>query len=288
MIDKMIELLRKEEASDIEHKDRCEAQENANRNAKADLDHDIKKVAATLERQEDKKKKLNEQIDALEASIKKTNEEMAELLKMRNQEVKEFKQALKDDADAANLIGLAVESLSSFYKRNKLPLELVQKGGPKYSVDSEKAPSTGGFDDSYGGRKSESGGLIAILSMLKEDVEKEMEESRADDAEAEASYEKDNNALKAVRDKTTATKVQTEGELADLESSMADNEEFKDQKNGDLGSENDVEKTLATDCTWVKDKFDSRMSKRKTEIEGLEDAKNILAGVAPADDLSME
>jgi len=47
----------------------------------------------------------------------------------------------------------------------------------------------------YGGKQSESGGILAILAMLVEDVEKEMADSRADDADAQAKYEKQNGAL---------------------------------------------------------------------------------------------
>merc|ERR1719491_540402 len=44
MIDEMMELLRKEEADDIAHRDRCENSENANKNELADLDANIKKT----------------------------------------------------------------------------------------------------------------------------------------------------------------------------------------------------------------------------------------------------
>ena len=47
---------------------------------------------------------------------------------------------------------------------NKLPLNLIQ-AAPK-----PEAFSSGG----YGGRKGESGGVIAILTMIKEDLEQEV------------------------------------------------------------------------------------------------------------------
>jgi hypothetical protein len=285
MIDKMVALLREEEASDIEHRDRCQAQENANQNAMSDLDHEIEKTGESLGRMEDEEKELETKIETLEASIEETKTEMKELLDERNEEAAQFKTALKDDVDAVDLLDKAIVSLSAFYKRNKIPLELAQKKDPEYSVDQDKAPETTFSGGDYGGRKSESTGLIAILSMLKEDVEKEIKTAREEDATAQKDYEKDKNAMQATLDATTASKVQTESELADLQAKIASYDEYKQQKGNELDAQKQLEKTLFEGCDWVKTHFDSRAEKRKAEIDGLMDAKNILAGAEPDDNL---
>merc|ERR1719506_1987671 len=186
MIDEMIGDLRKEEASDIEHRDRCENAQNANKNEAADLAASIKKTGQALKRMGNTKKELEKEISALEAEIKATKKDQKELLDFRNKDSADFKQALKDDADAANLLRKAIGALSAFYKRNKMDVpQLIQK--PEYAQDDDKAPDAG-FAGDYGGRKSESGGIIAILEMLVEDTEKEMAEGRADDADAQEKY----------------------------------------------------------------------------------------------------
>merc|ERR1719313_2745567 len=123
-----------------------------------------------------------------------------------------------------------------------------KKKDPEYSVDQDKAPETG-FSGS-GSRSSESTGIVAILSMIKEDVEKEIKVAREEDAEAQKEYEKDRADLKAT-----------------------------------LDAQKQLEKTLFEDCDWVKQHFDSRAEKRKAEIDGLMDAKNVLAGAEPDDNL---
>merc|ERR1719181_496296 len=182
MIDQMIALLRKEEMEDIEHRDRCENSENANVNEIADLNHEIKKTEASLKRMETTKKELEGEIGELEKEIAATKKSMQELLDMRNKEVADFRQALKDDADAVDLLSQAIVALSEFYKRNKMNVpQLIQKQDPEYTEDPDKAPETSWKGADYGGRKSETGGIIAILEMLREDVQKEMKEGRADD-----------------------------------------------------------------------------------------------------------
>jgi hypothetical protein len=284
MIDEMISLLRKEEADDIEHRDRCENAQNANANEAADLAHDIKKTEASLKRMGNTKKELEDEIGALEKEIAATKKDMAELLKFRNKESDDFKQALLDDTNALALLKKAVVALSEFYKRNKMPLpQLIQKA-PEYAEDPDKAPETSWSGSGYGGRKSESGGIIAILEMLAEDTEKEMKEGRADDADAQEKYLKQNGALQATLDSQEETKASTESELADLEEKISNYEKFKNEKNADADAEEDTKKSLGTDCAWVKTHFDSRREKRKTEIQGLVDAKGFLAGVAAGND----
>eukprot|EP00747_Dinoflagellata_sp_TGD_P155690 gnl/TRDRNA2_/TRDRNA2_177604_c2_seq15.p1 gnl/TRDRNA2_/TRDRNA2_177604_c2~~gnl/TRDRNA2_/TRDRNA2_177604_c2_seq15.p1 ORF type:complete len:556 (+),score=225.21 gnl/TRDRNA2_/TRDRNA2_177604_c2_seq15:193-1668(+) len=283
-VDKQIAVLRKEEADDIEHKDRCQAQENANQKQMTDLKHEIAMTDEELGRMADKEKELEIKIETLEASMEETKKEMKEILDQRNEEEDQFKKALKEDMEAAEVIGKAITALSAFYKKNKIPLELVQKKkAPEYSVDEDKAPETG-FSGA-GKRSSESTGLVAILSMLKEDVEKEIKVAREEDAEAQKEYEADRGDLKATLDATTASKVQTETELANLQAKIASYDEFKQQKGNELDAQKQLEKTLFEDCDWVKQHFDSRAEKRKAEIDGLMDAKNVLAGAEPDDNL---
>jgi len=286
MIDQMVASLRKEESEDIAHRDRCQGSQGKNANDMADLNHDIEKSAAELERMGDTETELKATVKSLEEQIGETKTNLEELLQMRNQESEEFKQALKDDADAVDLMGKAIVSLTKFYTDNKIPLALAQKKkeDPKYAVDEDKAPETSFSGGDYGGRKGESGGIIAILSMLKEDTENEMKTSRADDAEAQADYAKQRGALDETLNAQTNSKVAAEQELAGLQEDIADNEEFKDSKSSDLAEEQKLEASLGKDCAWVEANFDSRKEKRTAETEGLVEAKNALAGVGQDDD----
>lgn len=282
MIDKMIALLRKEEAEDIDHRDRCESSQNKNANDADDLSHSMGKADDDLIRLGDTEGELKATIKSLKEAIGSTKSDMEQLLDMRNKESRAHVKALKDDADAVDLIAKAIVSLSQYYKNNKIPLDLMQKKAPEYTVDEDKAPETtfsGG-----GARKGESGGIVAILEMIKEDTENEMKVSRSDDADAEAGYEKNRAALQDTYDAQEASKIQAEKELADTEGKIADMQEFKDGKAADLGEEQKLEASIQKDCAWVKSHFETRRDKRKAEIEGLVEAKNFLAGVEAGDD----
>jgi chromosome segregation ATPase len=282
MIDEMIGLLRKEEQEDIEHRDRCEGGQNANKNELEDIGNDIEKTKKSLKRMDNTKKELEEEIEQLKKDIKASEKDMAEMLKMRNKDVDEFRQALKDDADAIDLLKQAIVALSKYYKSNKMAVPALIQKEPEYTKDADKPPETAW--SSADSRKSETGGILAILEMLVEDLEKEIKEARADDADAQAKYLEQNGALQETLDSQTETKVSTETELGDLEEKMANYEKFQKEKEADQDAEEDTEKSLNTDCKWVKTHFDSRREKRKTEIQGLVDAKGFLAGVAAGND----
>merc|ERR1719498_1342580 len=59
---------------------------------------------------------------------------------------------------------------------------------------------------------------------------------------------------------------------------IADLTALKDQKAASESATNDFLTYLGPNCDWVDKYFDSRMSKRKAEMEGLQEAKAILAG----------
>jgi len=273
----MVEVLRVEEQEDIKHRDRCQRSENKNGNEIEDLNSDITKKGAEIERLDKKASDTKDEIAKTEEQMNETEADMKELLEMRNKDHADFKQALKDDSDSIDLIGEAIVSLSRFYKKNKIPLALQQEE-PEYTVDPDKAPETTWDGGEYGGRKSENEGIIAILSMLQEDLEKEMKEGREDDAAAQAAYEKDNGALKDTLDAQGASKVAAEGDLQDLEETKSATEEKKTAAEGDLKAEDEMKGALETDCAWVKTHFDSRAKKRKVEMDGLVEAKDYLAG----------
>jgi phage shock protein A len=284
MVDEMIALLRREEQEDIEHRDRCENSLNDNDNERGDLDHEISKTEKSLARMDREKSDLEDDIKKLEKEISDTTDDQRVLLKMRNEEERDFRQALKDDMDAAALLRQAIVALSKFYKKNKIPLPQLIQQGPEYKDDADKAPETSWSGSDYGGRQSESGGIMAILEMLVEDTEKEIKENRADDADAQEKYNKQNDALQATLDSQEETKANVEGQLGDLKEKIADYDAYEDEKTKDNKAAKATADSLATDCKWVKTHFDSRREKRKIEMQGLVDAKGFLAGVAAGND----
>merc|ERR1712060_847929 len=124
----------------------------------------------------------------------------------------------------------------------------------------------------YGGRSAETHGVVEILRMLKEDLEKEIQTSREDDAAAEAQYEKERADMQNTLDSQLALKINTERQLGAVAESIHDTNKFKDAEQNDLDVENKLTTAINRDCAWVRSHFQTRRDKRKAEIDGLVDA----------------
>lgn len=281
-IDKMIEVLRVEGQDDIKHRDRCQGDQNKNKNDMEDLSHAVEKASSEISRMDDKAADLSKDVSTLEEEIAATNADIEEALKMRNKEVKEYRQALKDDTEAIKLLDAAIVALNEFYKRNQI--ELVQKKEePEYTIDEDKMPSAAWEDEPYEGRQETSAPVISMISAIKEDLENEVNTSKVDEVAAQASYEKERAAMRESLKAQTESKVATEKQLAELQGKIQDTENHKAAKQTDLTEQQDVASTLTSDCAWVETHFNSRKEARKSEIDGLTEAKGYLAGMETGD-----
>jgi len=276
-IDQMIAVLREEEKSDIDERDWCQGKLSKNKFDSEDINYEIEKAGKTLERWADDAKDLQAKVSALEGDINTTKDSMEELKEMRNQERVEFIQSVKDDTDAVALLEQAIVALTKFYRRNKIDLALPQEAPPETSWQPGR----------YGGSQQASSGIVAILGMIKEDLEKEVKMARLSDATAQKNYEADRGAMKATLDAYLKSKAAVETELADLQLRITGLEAHKDRQDVELTAEEKVGKSLSHSCAWVQTHFESRKTNRKSEIDGLVEAKNFLAGVDSGDDSLM-
>lgn len=275
MIDEMMKVLRAEEAEDITHRDLCQSKQNANSNEIEDLNHDITKAGEAIGRMETSIGELDNEITTLTTAVNKSKADLQTLLTARNEESAQSIQNLKFDTDAIALLEKAITYLTNVYTNNKLQLGgFMQRN---YTSNPDKAPET--WSGGYTGRSSESGGIVSILSMIKEDIQKEIMVGREEDAAAEAEYEKMRSSLQESLDSQEALKVAKEKARSMLKGEKADASSAKDDKAKDLVNENGVKSALEIDCEWVTQTFTSRREKRKMEMDGLVEAKAFLAGI---------
>jgi len=282
-IDKMIVALRDEETADVAHKDWCET-ERSNSNSKNEaLEYDMTELKSKVQRLESKDGELDTAISQTETEMGDLELAMTTALNNRNAENGVFKQALKDDTDAVALIGKAMESLGSFYANNAF-LQKKHEKAPVYAANEDTAPETfGGEGGGYGGRSSENTGIVAILGMIKEDLEKEIAKSQEDEAASLAAYQKlyDESAdtMQALTDKKTTL----QSDVADTQTEITNANSAHSDTSGMKGDTDDYLTGLKTSCDWIDRTFVDRRSARKAEIKGLQEAKSVLAGAAPGE-----
>lgn len=257
-IDAMIKTCRDEEADDIAKRDQCERDIQKTSNKIDALTHEIDKTDQKAQRLENKKSDLMDKIAAANDKIDQDNTTKKELIDIRNEEHAEFDAELKDNEHSLAVLKQATDSVSKFY--NKKP-EFIQVG-----------------EEPYGGLRSETTNIISMLDMLMEDVQQDITEGKADEAQAQEQHDGDvarlDKSIKAQQDLV----VSLTEEKASTDARITSTGDHFEKKSDSLDSEHNNMDALHSDCNWIHDTFNDRREQRKSEMDGLEEAKAFLAG----------
>merc|ERR1719389_1595620 len=183
----------------------------------------------------------------------------------RAKENKEYMAAEADDMAAVELIESAKGVLEKFYQEKGLAL-LVEarrvKQEPFVAAGEAPTPPPAGFDD-YSGGSRQSTGVIQMLTLIQEDIEKDIEKAKKQEEEAKAAYDK----LVADIEAAIAAKEQTvsdlEGEISsDMESRTTENTTMTDNQ-AQLKAVMDYLKEIAPGCDFIAMNFNIRLTNRQ-------------------------
>merc|ERR1719146_353557 len=167
-------------------------------------------------------------------------EAMDEALADREAENQAFTTAKQDDLNAIELLGQAIEALSAYGDNDAL----LQQ--PAMEVSEDQAP-----DASFSGKdnyKNAQGGIIQLLTQIKENLEIEIGVSTKAEAKATLEYEK----LKADADKQTASYeeqiVALDASIADTDAEITSLTEAKEDTEGQHQTTVDYLKKIEPNC----------------------------------------
>merc|ERR1719160_1298561 len=149
-----------------------------------------------------------------------TKKELEDMEKERTEENDAFKQAKSDDENAIALIEKAIETLSGYYKDNKIEMGPIQ-GSVKLLQEPEFKKK--------GHRKNESKGIISIMTMIKEDLEDEIKNGIKNEIAAQEAYEKQVAAANTMLDNLTKKETNLEEDKSKNDQAKLDEED--DMKN---------------------------------------------------------
>merc|ERR1719409_695783 len=272
LIDDVIAELDTEEATDIKNKEECEKERMDNTQSAKVVSKEIEAAMKTVE-------EIKEEIADLEQSKKDAGERRAD-------ENKEYVAAEADDTAAVGLVENAIGVLEKFYSENGLMLARTAAHVRRVKqpfVEAGEAPtpppSTGWSEgEGYGGAKGESTGIISIMTLIKQDIEKDIAKAKKKKKEAVASYEKLVEDIDASIGAKELTKADLEGTIAADEESRTAENSTKATNEGELASIMDFLKEIAPGCDFIAMNFKMRLTNRQIEKDGLLKAKAILEG----------
>lgn len=252
---------------------------------------------ATADRAAEDLAALSEDVDSLTASVETLDKSVMEASEERKAETLAFRRLVTSDSAAKDLLMRAKSRLSAFYspanhppasKSNRSKSEGAKSSGAVFTqlsstfLRSRRKLSFGQPPETARVyvKKSESVmGLIAVIDLLANDLEKEMAEARAAENQAQADHEMmmTDFAEKRRQDaKALAEKSALQARMSSYrQSHMAAERHTAEERGAALqrGSK------LHTECDLVLQYGDVRGEARASEIQALERARAVLSGM---------
>jgi len=154
----------------------------------------------------------------------------------------------------------------------------AQVSAHSHAKDLGAPPPPPATFDAYNKKSGESGGVIAMMDTLANDLKKEIAESKFDEKDAQASYEKfmaDSSDKRAIDAKSVAEK---ESARADTSAKI---QKHKEELKGTVAEQManaEYSMSLHGECDWLLQNFDVRKSARAAEVDALTKAKAVLSG----------
>jgi septal ring factor EnvC (AmiA/AmiB activator) len=282
-LEKMIAGIEKEGEEDLEEKDWCKEEVHKNEQEAARYEYKKEKSEAKLGR-------LNAKLDELEATLLRTITEIKEtqdnLKQMEDQRLADhnaYAVAKSDDEAAIKVMSSAIDALSAFYKNN--PAAMLQWKKEPIFERGEAAPDAT-FTDA-GKSHGEAGGILSIMTMIKEDLEDEITNGVKSEKENQFYHERGVKQLHQLLGELAEKKTQLEGSIADTNQAIDDEEDVHEDLSASLKSEYEYLYKIRPQCNYVIDGFNEREAQRQKEISSLIESRELLEGMpeAPSDKL---
>eukprot|EP00397_Hematodinium_sp_SG-2012_P024150 GEMP01025142.1.p1 GENE.GEMP01025142.1~~GEMP01025142.1.p1 ORF type:complete len:696 (+),score=184.40 GEMP01025142.1:109-2196(+) len=304
MVEDMVKLLGKEQINDDAHREYCNKEFDTSDDKKGSIQRDITARKNTLEQSENASKNLASEIATLQAGIKELDKQVAAATEQRKQEHAEFVQSLSENQAAVEILAFAKNRLQKFYNPK------LHKGAPKRELSEqeqiytkfggklEPTPAPGGIagsgvtvflqreaplpaPDTWGAYKkkgAESGGVLAMIDMLVNDVKKEIHEAELTEKDSQEDYEglmSDSKKKRALDSKSITT---NESSKAESDTIVEQTKEALRLTNADLKATEEFIGNLHKSCDFLLGNYDFRKAAREQETEALKNAKAVLQG----------
>jgi len=314
-IDGLVSTLEGEEETDLQDKEQCETDLASNfRDARTtavavdDRTEDVDRAKSKIEQ-------INTQIQEREEVVKTLEEEKEELIKDRGYENAKFEGDKIDDQKAVELLGMVKEVMGSwktgggdteapsllqtshrhhthrYFKLRGMPSHtrhltavqqtshLSQEYEPSPAGEAPPPPpATWDTGAGYEGAEGESQGIMGILTLVKEDVEKDIALAEKQEADAVTAFDSMKSDIEATIAAGGTAIDEYKSEKADQEGVATDNTEERASEKSTLDATMLEIQNLKPGCDFILVNYEVRVKKRHVEIDGLKKAKAILQG----------
>merc|ERR1719214_427767 len=304
LIDELTATLKQEQQDDDDKKEWCEAEIDKAEDNKKVLENEISDLETAIDSAKESIMTLKTEIEALDDGIRALDKEVSEYTEQRKEDHDEFVATLSANTAAVELLGMAKNRLNKFYNpsqykpppKRELSEEeqiTINNGGTLAPTEAPGGIAGTGISAMQSGaapppppeanlayqkKGEESAGVIRLIDLLINDVEKDIQVADLEEKDAQKDYVRfmDNAAKKRAEDSKSQT--DKEGALADTEEQLVNDKQGLKNKKMDLMKTEQLIGALHSECDFLLKYYDVRKEARTGEIEAMGKARDVLNG----------
>merc|ERR1719399_2542402 len=291
LIDELVATLKKEQEEDDAKKEYCEAEIDKTEDTKKVLRNKVSDLETAIDDASESITNLKAEIEALDDGIRALDKEVADATENRKEEHEDYVETLSGNTAAVDLLNFAKNRLNKFYNPS------LYKAPPKRQLSEDEqitlnmggtlAPTEapGGIagtgigllqgdaapppppaaDLAYKTKGEESSGVIRMIDLLVNDVEKEIQESKLEEKDAQGDYEKFMSDAAAKRAEDSKSMTDKESSLAETQENLIRDEEGLKNKRYSLMENEKYLGELHAECDFLLKYYDMRKEARTNE-----------------------
>jgi len=307
LIDAMVITLGVDQQDDDKKKEYCALEFDTAEDKQKGLEKSTSDQGKVIDEQEDILGSVNEEVAELEAGITELDLNVAKATEQRKQEHAEVSANLAANNAAKELIEMAKNRMDKFYNPKmhnpdkasasafiqegsldqaaffaQVKVRTKAKDEDQDEDESENQDEDVVWDQSAAllaqKRKQEAGGVIAMMTGLKNDLEMEIQAMKLEEKDSQGEYETmmaDFSEKRATDSKAMTTKDTAKAELED---ELQKTRDAKKATDGELHAVSTYLAELHDECDWLLQNFGARKEARANEIDALGKAKAVLSG----------
>merc|ERR1719316_213904 len=290
MIDDMVVLLGKQQKEDEKQKTYCEDEFEKAEDEEAAAKTKLAQTDATLAELTDKIGTLMEEISGLEAAIAALDKEVADATEQRKEEHASYVEQMQMNEAAMGLVEKAKNRMQKFYnptlykappKTENTMEEKIIEAGTFAQVRAHVAPPPAPELPSGPVQKNaKSAGVIGMMDTIIKDLGDDMKDMEYEEKTAQTDYAELMSDSQETRAGVSKALVGKSTAKAETEALLMSTKETRSATSTDLKQIATVISDLHAACDFIMQNFDLRKEARTAEIEGLKNAKAVLAGAS--------
>jgi len=265
MVSDMIAKLEKEAEEDATEKAYCDEEMAKTEAKQTELEDDIAKLSAKIDKAAATSAKRKEQVKELQGELAALAKEQAELDAIRSEEHAAYSKAKSELEAGINGVQKALGVLRDYY------------GGASFvQGDFSSMMQQPAMPEKHAAAGGAGGSIINLLEVCESDFSSNLAKEETQESDAASEYDKvtqENKVSKTMKDQDVKYKTQ---EFKSLDKDISELSGDKGTANTELAAVNEYYGKLKDRCVAKPESYADRKARREAEIQGLKEALQVL------------